>query len=202
MPAASMAWYLSRSTGIVAALLAVASLVWGLRFAARHTGTRLRPNWWMTMHKWLGGMTLVFTLLHVTMAILDTDAGIGVVQAFVPHTADVQRWAITWGVVAMYLFVVLVATSVARVRRRIPRKIWHAIHLSSFAAIVTLGAHSLMMGSDASSSWFVLGFAVLVALAVSPITVRLLARGERHRRPIRSTLTGAPLRVPSGVGRR
>lgn len=31
-------WYLTRSTGIVAAVLAVATLVWGLFFSARNTG--------------------------------------------------------------------------------------------------------------------------------------------------------------------
>ena len=35
-------WYLSRSTGIVAAVLAVAALVWGLFFSARNTGTRMK----------------------------------------------------------------------------------------------------------------------------------------------------------------
>ena len=54
----SWSWYLTRSTGIVAAVLSVAALVWGLFFSARNTGTRLRPNWWLALHNWLGGLTV------------------------------------------------------------------------------------------------------------------------------------------------
>jgi hypothetical protein len=43
-------WYLTRSTGIVATLLAAAALVWGFLFSARATGRRLRPNWWLDLH--------------------------------------------------------------------------------------------------------------------------------------------------------
>lgn len=184
MLASDVLWYLTRSTGIVAGVLAMASLIWGLRFSGRNTGTRLRPNWWMSMHKWLGGMTLTATVIHVAMAIADSGSGIGLAQALVPNSAVGQEWAMTFGVLSMYLFAVLVATSVARVRRRIPRRIWHAIHLSSFAAIVTAAAHSLMSGTDALSAGFVVGFAVLVALGASPLTIRLMTRNQRRPRRV------------------
>ena len=43
-------WYLTRSTGIVATVLAFGAIIWGTRFAGRATGTRLRPNWWLDLH--------------------------------------------------------------------------------------------------------------------------------------------------------
>ena len=51
-------WYLSRATGIVATVLAVAALVWGFLFSARETGNRFRPAWWLDLHNWLGGSAL------------------------------------------------------------------------------------------------------------------------------------------------
>ncbi len=57
--------YLSRATGIVATVLIVLALAWGLFFSARATGSRRRPNWWLDLHKYLGGLAFVFTLLHV-----------------------------------------------------------------------------------------------------------------------------------------
>ena len=74
-------WYLTRATGLVAAVLAVASLVWGLFFSARNTGTRLRPNWWLALHNYLGGLTLVFIGLHMLVSFLDTQAGLSLVDA-------------------------------------------------------------------------------------------------------------------------
>ena len=45
-----MWWYLTRATGIVATVLAVAALVFGFLFSARETGNRRRPNWWLDLH--------------------------------------------------------------------------------------------------------------------------------------------------------
>ncbi len=46
---------------------------WGLLFSARETGTRLRPAWWLDLHKWLGGLALVFTAVHLVVAFADSD---------------------------------------------------------------------------------------------------------------------------------
>ena len=84
------AWWddLSRATGIVATILAVAALVMGLFFSARNTGERRRPAWWLDLHNWLGGLTLVFVAAHIVAAYLDPALGIGVLQVLVPGTAQ------------------------------------------------------------------------------------------------------------------
>lgn len=49
-------WFnLSRATGIVATILAVAALVWGFFFSARNFGDKYKPAWWLDLHNWLGG---------------------------------------------------------------------------------------------------------------------------------------------------
>ncbi|MEY2565569.1 MAG: hypothetical protein QOE35_98, partial [Actinomycetota bacterium] len=45
--------YLTRSSGLVATVLIVLSLAWGLLFSARATGNRRRPNWWLDLHNFL-----------------------------------------------------------------------------------------------------------------------------------------------------
>ena len=92
-------YYLSRSTGIVALLLVVAALLWGFLFSSRATGKHLRPNWWLDLHNWLGGLALVFTGLHLVTVWLNSDAAIGEVGrglgvtglGRVDHVA-VHRW--------------------------------------------------------------------------------------------------------------
>ena len=69
-------WYVTRSTGIVATVLMLASLAWGFLFSARETGTRLRPAWWLDLHKGLGGLAVVFTVVHLVAAFADTDLGV------------------------------------------------------------------------------------------------------------------------------
>ena len=126
--------------GIVAAVLSVASLVWGLFFSARNTGQRLKANWWLALHNWLGGLTLTFIGLHMVVSLLDTDAGLHLIDLFVPSSE--VGWEIGWGVIATWLFAIVVLPSIARIRRRLPRKAWHAVHLLSIPAVVLTGVHS------------------------------------------------------------
>lgn len=172
-------WYLTRATGIVAAGLAVASLVWGLFFSSRNTGTRRKANWWLALHNWLGGLTLAFIVLHVAFSFLDTDTGLRLVDLVVPNSA--AGWAIGWGVVAMWMFVLTVVPSMARIRRRLPRKAWHAVHLISIPAVVLSMVHAFQSGSDATQSFFTRGLALLVGIAVYPVTIRLIGVAQRRR---------------------
>jgi len=175
----SLMWYLTRATGIVAAVLAVAALVWGLFFSARNTGTRLRPNWWLALHNYLGGLTLVFIALHMLMSFLDTQAGLSFVNLFVPSGR--VGWRIGWGVLAFWLFVIVVLPSIGRVRRRLPRKAWHVVHLVSIPAVVLTGVHAYQAGSDSASGYFTRGLALLIGIAVYPITIRLSGIAQRRR---------------------
>jgi methionine sulfoxide reductase heme-binding subunit len=178
----SLMWYLTRATGIVAAVLAVASLVWGLFFSARNTGTRLRPNWWLALHNYLGGLTLVFIGLHMLVSFLDTQAGLSLLDLFIP-SGDVG-WSIGWGVLSFWLFAIVVLPSIGRVRRRLPRKAWHVVHLLSIPAVVLTGVHAYQSGSDSASNYFIRGLAILIGIAVYPITIRLLGIAQRRRATI------------------
>jgi len=171
-------WYLTRSTGIVAAVLSVASLVWGLFFSARNTGQRKKANWWLALHNWLGGLTLTFIGVHMVVSLLDTEAGLHLVDLFVP--SGEVGWEIGWGVIATWLFALVVLPSIARIRRRLPRKAWHAVHLLSIPAVVLTGLHSFQAGSDAASVWFTRILAVMVGVAVYPVSIRLIGLAQRR----------------------
>jgi len=175
----SWMWFLTRSTGIVAGVLGVASLVWGLYFSARNTGTRLKPNWWLALHNFLGGLTLGFIALHMLVSLLDTDIGLRFVDLLWPSSE--VGWAIGWGVVAFWLFAIVVLPSVARIRRRLKRKAWHLAHLLAVPAVVLSGVHAYQTGSDSLSVWFTRGLALLVGISIYPLTVRLLGLAQ-HRR--------------------
>ncbi|MGB8860518.1 MAG: ferric reductase-like transmembrane domain-containing protein [Ilumatobacteraceae bacterium] len=175
----SWTWYLTRATGIVAAVLAVAALVWGLFFSARNTGTRLKPNWWLALHNYLGGLTLVFIGLHMLFSFLDSNVGLGLFDLFVP--SGKVGWAIGWGVVAFWLFAIVVLPSTARIRRKLPRKAWHVVHLLSIPAVVLTAVHAYQSGSDSMSVYFTRGLALLIGIAVYPVTIRLLGIAQRRR---------------------
>lgn len=166
-------WFISRSTGIVATVLAVAALTFGFFFSSRNTGTRRRPNWWLDLHNWLGGMTLVFTVIHIVTIYLDRNSGIGVLAALVPGAAHDATWAITWGVIATYLFALTVFTSWPR--KRLNRRLWRIVHLTSVLATVLAGVHAFQIGTDADAAMFELALVVGAALVVYAVMIRVLA---------------------------
>ena len=172
-------WYLTRATGIVASVLAVAALVWGLFFSSRNTGTKLKPNWWLALHNWLGGLTLAFIGVHMVASFLAGSFHLGVKDLFIP-SGDIG-WAIGWGVVAAWMFAVTVIPSMARIRRRLPRKVWHAVHLISIPAVVLSMVHAFQSGSDSATAYFTRGLALLVGISMYPITIRLIGLYQARR---------------------
>ncbi len=165
-----------RSTGIVAAILLVAALLWGFLFSARSTGKRLRPAWWLDLHNWLGGASLAFTALHILATLLQSDSGIGPLEALVP-TGD--NWPIAWGVVATYLLMLTVFTTWPK--RLANRKLWRWLHLTSVGAAVLALLHSYQSGSDSGRLTFQTGVAILGGITVYGVGLRVFALVDRRR---------------------
>lgn len=163
--------FLVRSTGIVAAVLAVAALAWGFFFSARATGKKLRPAWWLDLHNGLGGLAMIFTSLHVGLSVLDSGAGIGMGQALVPGTAADDRLGIGVGVVAFYLFGLAVFTTWPRKLR--DRRVWHIVHLGSVVGVALALWHSYLSGTDGGRVSMQVGIVACVALATYSLGLRL-----------------------------
>lgn len=174
-------WYLTRGSGIVATILVVAALLWGFLFSARETGKRLRPAWWLDLHNWLGGLALIFTGVHIAASYLDTSSGIGLAQIFVPGTAELDGWAIGWGVVATYLLAITVFTTWPR--RLKNRRWWRVLHLTSVVATALAILHSYQSGTDATRLVFKVGLLASVGVATYALGLRLfsLDLGQRRR---------------------
>jgi methionine sulfoxide reductase heme-binding subunit len=172
-------WYLTRATGIVATVLAVAAVVWGSLFSARETGKRRRPNWWLDLHNWLGGAALAFTAVHIATAYLDRELALDVQSLFVPGIAPTDRLAITWGVIAAWTFAIAVFTSWPT--RRFGRRTWRTLHLGSVAGTAFAVVHALQLGTDTGSVTAEVIVLVLVAVGVYAIGVRLFGILLRSR---------------------
>ena len=65
-------WYATRSAGIVAWVLLALSVLWGLALSTKVFGKRPRPNWLLDLHRFLGGLAVVFTAVHVVAIVFDS----------------------------------------------------------------------------------------------------------------------------------
>lgn len=181
-------WYSVRASGIVAWVLVSASVSWGLLLAAKRT-KRPRPAWVLDLHRFLGGLTWAFITVHLVALIFDRWVGFGLADVFVPMASSYRPGAVAWGIVATYLLAAIQVTSL--LMNRIPRRAWHAVHLSSFVVFASSTAHALMAGTD-GQRLLARGVAVAVTAAVSGlgawrVIVRVAAKRRRNRVDARLT---------------
>jgi predicted ferric reductase len=159
-------WYVARSSGVVAWALILATIVWGLLLATRVLGRRPTPAWLLSLHRYLGALTVAFVGVHVGAILLDTYTDFGVTDVVVPFAGSWHPTAVAWGIVGMYLLAAIEITSL--LRHRISKRAWHAVHLLSYFLFATTTVHMLTAGTDvkalvATSAAVVLGIAVAFA---------------------------------------
>lgn len=172
-----MWWYLARSGGIVAWVLLAASMVWGLLLSTKLLGRRPRPAWVLDLHRFLGGLAVVFTGVHVAGLVADSYVHFGPVEILVPFASAWRPAAVAWGVIGLYLLVAIELTSL--LRARLPRKLWRLTHLGSFPLFALSTLHALTAGTDAGTTAWQLLMALLGAAVVGLVAARQVRVGER-----------------------
>ena len=138
-------WYVARASGIVGWVLVSASVVFGLWVSLRLT-RRPRPNWVLDVHRFLGGLSVVFVGVHLAGLVADSYVQFGLRELLVPLASPWKPVAVAWGIVALYLLVAIEATSLAM--RRLPRRVWHGIHLASYGVFVVSTVHMVTAGTE------------------------------------------------------
>ena len=185
MIAASFWWYLARSTGLVAAVLLVLALAWGLFLSTELLKPVSRPAWLLDLHRWLGGLTVAFVGLHLLGLLMDTYVEFTLRSILVPMASEWRPVAVTWGVAGLYLLGAVQLTSWSRIRSRLSRRTWRAIHLLSLPLVWVVAMHSGTAGTDAGNRLYVFSMFALVTLAMWTVLFRILA-GTKHTRRVRA----------------
>ena len=123
-------WYVARAAGLVAWCMCSASVIWGLLMSSRLVRRRGAPVWLLDLHRYLGTLAIVFTAVHMAGLWLDDYIDYGIRELMVPFTGEYRPVAVAWGIVAFYLLLAVQLTSWAR--KRLPKRVWHTVHLTSF----------------------------------------------------------------------
>jgi DMSO/TMAO reductase YedYZ heme-binding membrane subunit len=183
-------WFLTRASGIVAWLMLTASVIWGIVLSTKAFPESRRPAWLLDLHRWLGGLTVSFVVIHLVALVADSYVQFDLVDLMVPFASAWKPLAVALGVVAMWLLVAVEATSLAM--RRLPRKVWRAIHFSSYAVFLLASLHAAFAGSD-RSAWLYQVTAAASIIAVVWATVYRLT----HRRPPPGARRSPAVSVPA-----
>src|ERR1700709_50806 len=111
---------------MLAWVLLAGSVIWGLAISTKTRPKQVRPNWMLDLHRYLGGLAMIFVVVHGIGLLFDGWIGFARSDLLVPFVSTWRPGAVAWGVTAMYLAAAVELTSLAR--RRLPRKIWRATH--------------------------------------------------------------------------
>jgi sulfoxide reductase heme-binding subunit YedZ len=167
-------WFATRGAGIVSLLMLTASAVLGLVTVARFQAANWPKLFNYEMHRRISLLSVAFLATHILAAVFDPFTKLGLAAALVPLASSYRPIPVALGVIAVYLFVALVATSL--LRRHLGQKAWRTVHWASYLMWPLALAHGITAGSDASAPWMLAVDAICLAVASGALAWRWLDR--------------------------
>lgn len=191
-------WYVARATGLVAWGLATASVLWGMALSTRALGPKPRAPWLLDLHRYLGGLTVLFVAAHIGALMADSYVDFGPVDVLVPMASSWKPAPVAYGIVALYFLVAVEVTSL--LRSRIPKRVWRGVHLTSYGVYALASVHFLTAGTDAANVPARVVVIMSAALIVFFVIYLLVGPGRaasvRSARPARTPSEGSDLDRP------
>lgn len=180
------------------------SILWGILLGTRLLGRRPSGPWLLDIHRFAGGLAVVFSLLHLAGLWADDFVEFGPAELLVPMASNWRPGAVAWGVVAFWLLIAVELTSL--LKRKLPERVWRWVHTMA-APVFGLGTvHGLQAGSDVSNPLAWWSGAVLVIAVVGLLGFRVATLGADIRpgsrggadrvRPLRSPRPSGDDRLP------
>lgn len=152
----SWAWYVSRGSGLVAALALVLLLISGIGQVTGYTFRLLEPLIAWASHRALGIIFAVASAVHIFSLLFDHFVPFSLPELFVPwlsHYRPVMLFGIQFGslyvalgVLSIYAIVLIIATSFLWVEKK--PVLWKFVHLLSYVVMIFVFIHALYLGTD------------------------------------------------------
>ncbi len=168
----SVYWYLTRATGAVALLLLTLALVMGVIDVERWSTPRWPRFVLDSLHRNVALLAMVFLVVHILTAVLDSFASISIGDALIPFVGSYRPFWLGLGAVAFDLILAVIVTSLLRARMGFST--WRAIHWLTYASWPIALIHGFGTGSDADSAWLLVLSIVCSALVVAAVLARVL----------------------------
>lgn len=140
------AWYLIRSSGIVAYLLLAASTIWGLLLSTKLLKKSVPPAVSLAMHNYLSWGAIGLSAIHALLLLADKYYTFTIAHLLIPFISPFSPAAVGAGIIAFYIML-LTAVSIY-FRKQIGQKRWRTLHYLTFVAFILLTLHGWAAGTD------------------------------------------------------
>ena len=190
-------WYVTRASGMVAAVLLALTLIWGLLITTKLIERRGLPAWLTDLHRYLGGLSVVFIAVHMAALVFDNYLVFSWSDLFVPFASSWKAGPVAWGIAAFWGLVVVEGSSL--LQRRMKRSLWRGLHYLSYPVALMTALHAAQAGTDADSPVFqVVSIGLIGVLSALTIFRILYHPPKRNVRPAAAP-TAAPTAAPVNV---
>jgi len=177
--------------GLAAVGTATANMLLGLLIALRYSPVRLWPHRHINifrLHNWTAYLVLLLIVLHPAALLLRGSTHFGLSDVLLPIHSPVQPNLNTVGAASLYLLLIVIVTSILRLR--MARPLWKKLHYLVFPAFILMFVHSVFTDPALSNGTVDLldGGKVFVeiccaiSLATWAIRIRMRGRGFRPQR--------------------
>ncbi len=181
-------WFLTRASAMVAWVLLTLTAVWGILLKTRILRGADNPEWLTVTHRYISGLAMAMIATHMGTLLLDEYIQFGWTDILVPFATTFEPLPVALGIIAFWLIVVVQLTALSS--RWLPEGLWKGIHLSSYFALVLVGLHSGLVGTDVGAPWYTVVSLILITTATLAGIVRLVIAG-REKPPARSSIPHA-----------
>jgi methionine sulfoxide reductase heme-binding subunit len=185
-------WFATRGAGAVSQLMLTASVCLGLVTVTRFAHPEWPRFFNYEMHRRISLLSIVFLAIHILAAVFDPFTKLGLAAAIVPLASSYRPVQVALGVVALYLFIALILTSL--LRKHIGQRLWRLVHWTSYAMWPLAMAHGFTAGTDGLAPWMLVIDAVCV-LAVAASLVWRIQAGTPNRAILPGVVASSSFRM-------
>jgi DMSO/TMAO reductase YedYZ heme-binding membrane subunit len=187
-------WIILRAAGIGAYIMLFLSVAWGLVATTSVLGRKVSKASSVAIHQFMSSIALVLLGVHLGGVLLDRFVPFRPLDLLIPLHSAFRPLAVAFGIAAMYLAVVVLASS--WMRKRVGTRWWRRLHGFAAPAFILSMVHGIFTGTDTIRPWMwwiyvATGGVVLFLVVVRALTVGL--RPERGTRPAHArSITARP----------
>jgi sulfoxide reductase heme-binding subunit YedZ len=173
-------WYLTRASGAVALILLTFSVVIGVAAIGRLRSPGVPRFVIDGIHRTASLLAIVFLVVHIITAVLDSFAPIALSDAVIPFFGVYRPLWLGLGALSFDLMLAIVVTSL--LRRRVGHGAWRAVHWLSYAAWPIAVVHGFGTGSDVNQTWMLAINVGCIAAVLASVVARATIGWPEHAR--------------------
>jgi len=174
-------WIWLRAAGIGAYIALFLSVVWGLISSTSLVTKRVSKPTGNHFHAVVASTGLALLALHIVLLVMHEYMPFGVLDVLVPMRDTFRPVAIAFGIVAMYMLVIVIVSSWAK--KRLSKNLWRGIHLLAVPTFMLSFMHGVWAGTDTQRPWMLAMYIISGLIVLLLVLVRAFTFGYRPPRP-------------------